>query len=224
MADSTGNIGSASLQSLIDQLNPASGADAKKDKGVIGKDEFLKMLVTQLKNQDPLDPMKGDEFAVNLAQFSQLEQLININDKLEGSDSSSNDMSLASYLGQVVTTNSDQVTVNADYGGLVNVNLKQDVAQLTIELVDSSGAVRKSINLGAAQAGRRFAELADLNLANGIYQVRVKAIGTTGESFEPKGYSAGMVTGFVPGPDPLLLLGEREVKTSEIKEVSLASA
>lgn len=48
------------------------------------KDMFLKLLVAQMKNQDPTNPASADQLAAQLAQFSSLEQLISINDKLDG--------------------------------------------------------------------------------------------------------------------------------------------
>jgi flagellar basal-body rod modification protein FlgD len=56
-----------------------------------GKDEFLKLLVAQLKNQDPLNPMDNEQFVTQLASFSSLEQLMAINQavsKLAGTDDS----------------------------------------------------------------------------------------------------------------------------------------
>jgi flagellar basal-body rod modification protein FlgD len=50
---------------------------------VVGKDDFLKLLVAQIRNQNPLNPADGVEFLTQLAQFSQLEQLINIRTQLE---------------------------------------------------------------------------------------------------------------------------------------------
>ena len=49
----------------------------------LGKEEFLNLLVTQLRYQDPLDPIRNEEFIAQLSQFSSVEQLQNINSKLE---------------------------------------------------------------------------------------------------------------------------------------------
>lgn len=51
--------------------------------GAMGKDQFVKLLVTEMKNQDPLSPMDGKELAAQLAQFSSVEQLVNVNTKLD---------------------------------------------------------------------------------------------------------------------------------------------
>jgi flagellar basal-body rod modification protein FlgD len=51
--------------------------------GAMGKDQFVKLLVAQMSNQDPLNPMDGQQMAAQLAQFSSVEQLININSKLD---------------------------------------------------------------------------------------------------------------------------------------------
>ena len=51
--------------------------------GKMGKDEFLKLLVAQMRHQDPMDPMDGQQMAAQLAQFSSVEQLVSANDRLD---------------------------------------------------------------------------------------------------------------------------------------------
>ena len=66
-------------------VNPASDVTAPvAKKGLEGKDAFLQLLVTQIKNQNPLDPADGVEFLSQLAQFSQLEQTMGIREEISG--------------------------------------------------------------------------------------------------------------------------------------------
>lgn len=60
---------------------PADATESRKD--LVGKDAFLTLLVAQIRNQNPLNPADGIQFLSQLAQFSQLEQLISINTQLE---------------------------------------------------------------------------------------------------------------------------------------------
>ena len=53
------------------------------EKDLVGKDDFLRLLVAQIRNQNPLNPADGVEFLTQLAQFTQLEQLIAIRTQLE---------------------------------------------------------------------------------------------------------------------------------------------
>jgi len=60
----------------------AAGSSAVPPKQELGKDDFLRLFTTQLKAQDPLNPMDSTQFTAQLAQFSSLEQLTNINTQL----------------------------------------------------------------------------------------------------------------------------------------------
>ncbi len=67
----------------LQQSGTQSGTAKKALDQTLGKDDFLILLVTQLQNQDPLKPMDPTEFTSQLAQFSSLEQLYNINENLQ---------------------------------------------------------------------------------------------------------------------------------------------
>ena len=72
---------------------------------VMGKDDFLSLLVAQLQNQDPLNPSDSTEFTAQLAQFSSLEQLQNINDTLAGFEvyqSTLNNIQSSNFIGKTV--------------------------------------------------------------------------------------------------------------------------
>ncbi len=72
----------ASSSSASNASTTANDAITGAAGGAMGKNEFVKLLVTQMKNQDPLNPMDGKDLAAQLAQFSSVEQLINANTTL----------------------------------------------------------------------------------------------------------------------------------------------
>lgn len=192
---------------------------SKVEKKIAGKTEFLTLLVTQLKNQDPLNPMENQEFAVQLAQFSSLEQLIDINGKLTsgGSDSSS----MAGYLGRLITTNSDKVSVDNHDGGYLRLTVPHDATELTLQLTNADGVVIEESTLGPVEAGKHDVALTDLNIRSGDYSYKVTGLGTDGQPFNVTAKAAGVVSGFVPGANPSLLVGNKEVSLSEVTEVSV---
>lgn len=67
---------------VIGPATPTQSTTARKANDAMGKDEFLKLLVAQMKHQDPLNPMDGQEMAAQLAQFTSVEQLLAANDTL----------------------------------------------------------------------------------------------------------------------------------------------
>jgi hypothetical protein len=99
---STGNTSLDTITSAY-QSNQNEKTETAED---LGKEDFLTMLVAQLQNQDPLSPMEGTDFSAQLAQFSSLEQLMNLNDSMDSLASSfSNDSEgdMLGYMGKQVT-------------------------------------------------------------------------------------------------------------------------
>lgn len=97
----------AKLNMEVDTFNKSIAVNGRSAQQSLGKDDFLKLLITQLSNQDPTSPMDNTEFIAQMAQFSSLEQMTNMNVNFE----KMNNMLTAS---QAVTTIGK--TVDVDVG------------------------------------------------------------------------------------------------------------
>jgi flagellar basal-body rod modification protein FlgD len=97
---------------------------AAKPKNEMGKDDFLKLLVGQLKHQDPMNPMEDKDFMGQMAQFSQLEQMTNVASTLQNERA-------FSLLGRDVTYNDDK-TGELKTGKVEKVAIDGSTTTLTI--------------------------------------------------------------------------------------------
>lgn len=119
----------------------SSSTTSTQPKQELGKEAFLKILVTQLQNQDPTQPQKDGEFVAQMAQLSVLEQLSNLNNSLTAYLDSSNNLSQYSYvLGNNVTwTNLE--TNEQESGTVTGINYKNNQVYYKIgdqEILSSS--------------------------------------------------------------------------------------
>lgn len=123
---------------VIDGLSSSYQDTAKgSDKSdIIGKDEFFKMLIAQLKNQDPLNPLEGTAFAAQLAQFASLEQLTNLNAAL-ALQNASNAVSInalsVNLIGKEITAPANDGSENVITGRVTAVSFKGNEIFLTVE-------------------------------------------------------------------------------------------
>ncbi len=111
-------------------VGPSQIGGASTSKSILGKDAFLKLLVQQLKAQDPLNPKQGAEFASQLAQFSSVEQLNNISSSLEASINANyvltqaiNNGLSAGFVGKEVRATGDAFRLGEAGDGLRQVKL-----------------------------------------------------------------------------------------------------
>ena len=210
--------------STISGLSPtptAGQTTAAKKGDQMGQVEFMKLLIAQLKNQDPEAPVDSKEFAVQLAQFTQVEKLTAIDQKL-ASQSQNNLSSMAGYLGQQVKLNSTDVTVSGGQGGQLQVDLTSAAALVKVDLLDSKGKVVGTKTFENLKAGKNIVTLEGLGVQDGTYGFAVAATRPSGAGFyQPTAAVSGLVTGFVPGPDPKLVIGNQEYSVSAVQEVAL---
>jgi flagellar basal-body rod modification protein FlgD len=215
----------------------ATGATGATTAGAAGRsspvgstDEFLRLFVAQLENQNPLDPQDGAEFVAQLAQFSAVEQAAQTNSRLAeilaGQMSASN-ASLAGFVGKTGTVAADQFALSGKGEGLpaLGVELDQPAAKLEVIIRDASGAQVKRIELGPQEAGRvaiPWDGTSDTGgaLAPGTYRVEVSATGEGGGATAASPVLTGLIQAidFIDGA-PRLRLGAVSAAPSDILSI-----
>jgi flagellar basal-body rod modification protein FlgD len=196
----------------------------------LGKDEFLKLLVTQLSNQDPLSPVDNQAFIAQLAQFATVEQQSQMNSTLESllmAQASSNQTNVANLVGKEVTFTSDQVFVGASGGAELNAKLSGDAAKVSAIIKDENGRVVRSITLEGARNGGALSipwdgrDASGNPVSSGTYTVTFTAADAQGKSVDVSTQGRGRVSGvsFADGVPQLVVNGVR-VRLSDVLEVS----
>lgn len=154
----------------------------------LGKNDFLKLLVTQMKNQDPINPMDGTKMASQLAQFNSVEQLINLNDGMQALAESqqmlnsglSNTMA-ASLAGKTVRALSDKVGLQAGQDANIDFKLNNIATEVEVTIRDANGNTVRTESLGGlAQGSHQWSWDGTSNAGNeapeGTYTVEIQAM------------------------------------------------
>ena len=134
----------------------ASLATAETGGQSLGKDAFLQLLVTQLKNQDPLSPQDNGAFVAQLAQFSSLEGINTLNDTvtaISSNFSSSQALQASSLVGRSIITQTSTALVDTSKSMTGSVAVTSAVGDVTVKISDASGTVVRTLDLGAQSAG-----------------------------------------------------------------------
>lgn len=122
----------------------------------LGQDTFLRLLTTQLQNQDPTSPVSNEQFVAQLAQFSQLEQLQGISGGLDALylvDSSMNNAAMTNLLGRTVVARADTFHYDGEGEQVVHFDASGAATQATLTITDESGDVVWSGDIGALSDG-----------------------------------------------------------------------
>jgi len=183
----------------------------------LDKDAFLNLLVTQLQYQDPLNPMDSADFTSQLAQFSSLEQLSNINESLGYLglyNASINNSQTVSFIGKTVVATGDLIYLNDEETVNLNFDLNGDASNVIIYVYDENKTLVKTIEAGSMNSGEHSVtwdgtDSEGQKLTAGEYSFEVVATNTNGDLLETTTYTSGKVTGvtFKDGTTYLLLDG-----------------
>lgn len=99
------------VDNAVNTFNKSIVQNGRQVSNELGKDDFLKLLITQLSNQDPTNPMENTEFISQMAQFSSLEQMTNMSTSFSKMASFINSSEAASTLGKTVELNVGDASV-----------------------------------------------------------------------------------------------------------------
>jgi len=220
----------SSLQAISDSyVDTVKQAEEEKDP--LGRDAFLQMLIAQLENQDPLNPMEGTEFTTQLAQYSSLEQQFNTNDNLEAildavSHDNKSDENLMDYIGKEVYGENETIIVN-DGGpskGYFSINQPADVL---VSVYDSSGSRVKDMYLGQKDPGMyeigwNGKDSSGAEVPMGEYTFQVVAMNSDGGLVPSESALSGIVTGVTKMVNgSYLQVGDRQISPDNIIKVKL---
>jgi flagellar basal-body rod modification protein FlgD len=195
----------------------------------LSKDDFLKLLVTQLQNQDPLNPTDSTQFVSQLAQFSSLEQLSNINDNLKTVqlfDQSINNAQAVNFVGKTIKASGSMFELGSGETYEVQYQLGEDAAAVYVSILNSSGETVRKIEMDQMTSGQQSVvwDGADENgnaVPAGTYSFSVQAKNKDGEIMDTAAYIEETVTGIsYHSGSTYLLANGIEIPYSAIIEVS----
>jgi len=174
----------------------------KRDPNKMDQNDFLKMLSHQMQNQDPMNPTDQSRYTADMAQFAQLEQLTNLNKKIDSltkTDEIKRKLEAASFIGKKVVTNSNTLVTTRD-GQMsdVHFNLDKNVALAKVSILDNQGNLTAEIpvqNLtrGAQSIPWNGKATDGYDAPKGNYKIQVKAWDELGNAIPVSSKMAGVV-------------------------------
>jgi flagellar basal-body rod modification protein FlgD len=216
-----------SAAALFASLNASSGTAKNSSTAADTQDRFLKLLVTQMKNQDPLNPMDNAQVTSQMAQLSTVTGIDKLNATLQAlSDSMTSNQSLqaASMIGHGVLVAGNGVDL-AGGTGVGGFELTQPVDNARVSIYDKAGALVRSIELGAQPAGIAKwkwdgKDSAGVDMAAGSYTFIVNAT-QAGNSVAATGMQFGMVNSVTQNTQGVALsVGQLEgIALSQVKQI-----
>jgi flagellar basal-body rod modification protein FlgD len=220
---------------MIDSIsNPTlfstTGTTTRTASKSLDADAFMTLLVTQLRNQDPLSPMDPEQMAAQLAQFTTVEQLSKLNDTVSSQESTlqldallSKTSFSAALIGRQIVAQGNQVTIPTSGAAKVRIEVGTGGGKATLRLLDSSGNLVTTRDLGTLPAGRQTLTLPS-DLPAGDYHYEIKVTGANDTSVAVATFVTGTVDGVAFQDGGIILrVGSLEIPIEDLAEVAMAS-
>ncbi|MCC6278007.1 MAG: hypothetical protein IT289_08845 [Oligoflexia bacterium] len=236
-ATKTAGDGKEESQNVGDILNAVANPGKKNPnkvqrqvgKNELGKDDFLKLMLTQMKHQDPMNPMQSHEMAAQLAQFTSLEQLFNVNKNLEAigkGQEPTQKYEALNLLGKSIKADARQIF---HQGGESNSELRfglyGDTVKGKVTISDETGKTIKSWDLGPLKKGQNRivwngTDKDEREVKAGRYFFSIEAENTSGKKVGVQTETSGLITGInYTAEGPILMVGDQAVRLSDIQKI-----
>lgn len=202
------------------------------NKNVLGKDDFLKLMISQLKNQDPLNPMDGTQYAAQLAQFTSLEQLTNLNSNVSKSidtnymlTQSINNTLAATLIGKEVKVDGNSFQNNGQESVTLGYSLPSGTASVAIKIYNEQGSLVRTIydmpkNLGTNKLSFDFSDNSGGKLPNGKYTFEAEALDMNGKKLTTSVFKQGLINGVrYTSNGAVLVVDGSEYSFSDVLEI-----
>ena len=193
------------VDSITNLFNTQNTSSQGASKSVLGKDDFMRLMIEQLKNQDPLNPTDSSEYSAQLAQFSSLEQLTNINDAINQSIDANNLLTqtinntlAATLIGKSIKVDGGDFSYSGQENITLGYNLPSEASSVEINIYDSNGNIVKTITDASKEFGEHklswdFTDNNGNKVVNGEYKFEVVAKDTSGQELTVEIFKSGII-------------------------------
>lgn len=225
--------GDKNIGQVLNEISDPNWIDPSKkpreNKNEMDKDAFFKLMLTQMKNQDPMNPMQSHEMAAQLAQFTSLEQLQNINSNLEGmkkQEAPMADYQALQFIGKEISADSSSIArMKADEKSDLRYNLVNDAQEVKVKIFDSTGSPVKTLVYHDIKKGLNTASWTgfdehDMRTLPGDYKFTIEAKDNQGRIVGSTTDVAGKITGVqYSAKGPVLMIGDQSVYLADVKKI-----
>ena len=179
-----------SLNNILEKIGVKTPENQQKSpKSSLGQEDFLKLMTTQLQNQDPFAPMENGEFIAQMAQFSTVTGITEMGQTLKGLSDKLNEFRIATasdLLGNSVLVPGNVVRPNKDGEVHGIIDLPSPSSETSVSFFDSSGELVHTVDLGSQGRGLVGFEWKDIpkNILDKDEPLRVEAYINTGKGSE----------------------------------------
>jgi flagellar basal-body rod modification protein FlgD len=227
-------MGDENIGDFLNKISDPNWVDPTKKIRTAGsdkmdKDAFMKLMIAQMRNQDPMNSMKSHELAAQLAQFSSVEQLQNVNQtltELKSGQKPTETFQALNFIGKSVMGDSAKlVRAKGDQSHDFGFDLPADASDVVVKVRNANGEIVRTVPLKDLKKGGNNYQWNGLDERGqaapaGEYQFLIEATNSNGGKLAVKTDFEGVITGVNFNADgPVLLVGTQSVKLKDVKKI-----